>query len=91
MGKRNVDQAVEIFGILVHPPESIDYNYAIGFSCVTTQGRRYGVRMYRNAFDSMDDPTLMAVQSLLEQCQRDWIVRLEVTYEARDPLHKPNK
>ena len=82
---------VEIFGILVHEPEAFDYNHAIGFSCVTTQGKRYGVRMDRNAFDSMDDPTMMAVQSLLKQCQQDWIVRLEVTYETRDTLHKPHK
>jgi hypothetical protein len=60
-------------------------------SCKTTYGKRFGVRMDKNAFESMKDPKSYMWDSLFRQAWQDKVITLQVTYEARNSFHKQTK
>ena len=91
MGKRNVDKTIEIWGILIEGPEAFDYGNSIALSCRTTYGKRFGIRMDKNAYKSMGDPKGRMRESLFRQVWQDKVIVMQVTYETRDTLHKPHK
>jgi len=87
--EKNID--LEIWGILIVGPQAFDYGSQIGMACETTYGKRFGIRMDKNAYESMIDPTVYMTQSLFRQVWQNKVITLQVTYEARDTLHEPNK
>lgn len=74
-----MDQTIEIFGILIYTLEHVDYDRFVRLSCVTTQNKKYGIQADRDAYKHYREKGMVA--SLLRQCQQDWVVTLEVTYE----------
>jgi len=91
MGKRNVDKTIEIWGILIEGPETFDYGNSIALSCRTTYGKRFGIRMDKQAYKSMKSPNAHMRESLFRRVWRDKVIVMQVTYETRDAFHKSRK
>ena len=82
---------IEIWGILIVGHQDFDYGSQIGMACETTYGKRFGIRMDKNAYEHINDPKQHMVDSLLRQVWQDKVITLQVTYETRNTLYKQAK
>jgi hypothetical protein len=87
--EKNID--LEIWGILIIGPQAFNYGNQIGMACETTYGKRFGIRMNKNAYENITDPKQHMTKSLLRQVWQDRVITLQVTYETRDAFYKQAK